>query len=89
MSKRENRTDVHDVIATLERMRDEIKVKIHLAAADARDEWEVLEKKLAHLRAKAGSIGRVAGDAAGDVGEAVELLGQELKKSYERLRKMV
>ena len=88
-SKPGSRTDVHELVASLERIRDEIKLKIHLAAADARDEWEELEKKLGHLRGKAGSIGRVAGDAAEDVGEAVELLGQELKKGYERLRKMV
>jgi hypothetical protein len=86
MSKR---TDVSEIIESLERVRDEIKLKVHLAAADARDEWEELEKKLVHLRAKAGSIGRVAEDAAEDVGEAVELLGSELKRGYERLRKMV
>ena len=89
MSKRESRTDVQDVIATLERVRDELKLKLHLLAADARDEWEELEKKFTHLRGRAGSIGRVAGDAAEDVGEAVELVGQELKKGYERLRRMV
>jgi hypothetical protein len=86
MSKR---TDFDEVIQSLERLRDEIRVKIHLAAADARDEWEELEKKWSHLRGKAGAIGRVAGDAAEDVGEAVDLLGKELRRGYERLRKMV
>lgn len=81
--------DVHEVIASLERIRDELRLKIHLAAADARSEWDELEKKWTHLRSKASTIGRVAGDAAGDVGEAVELLGKELKKGYERLRKVV
>jgi len=83
------RTDFKELITSLERVRDEIKLKIHLAAADARDEWEELERKLGHLRAKANTLGRVAEDAAGDVGEAVELLGKELKKGYERLRKAV
>ena len=82
-------TDVDEVIASLERMRDELRLKIHLAAADARSEWDELEKKWSHLRGKASTLGRVAGDAAGDVGEAVELLGKELKKGYERLRKVV
>jgi hypothetical protein len=81
--------DVKELLESLERVRDEIKLKVHLAAADARDEWEELEKKLGHLRGKANSIGRVAEDAADDVGEAVELLGKELKRGYERLRKMV
>jgi len=83
------RTDFKELITSLERVRDEIKLKIHLAAADARDEWEELERKLGHLRAKVNTLGRVAEDAAGDVGEAVELLGKELKKGYERLRKAV
>ena len=42
-----------------------------------------------HSCGKASASGRVAEDAAGDVGEAVELLGKELKKGYERLRKVV
>lgn len=83
------RSEIDEVIESLERIRDQIKVKIHLAAADARDEWDELEKKLGQLRGKAGTIGRVAEDAAEDVGEAVELLGQELKKGYERLRKVI
>ena len=82
-------TNFDELIESLERVRDEIKLKVHLATSDARDEWEELEKKLGHLRGKAARIGRVAGDAAEDVGEAVELLGQELKRGYERLRKMV
>lgn len=85
MSKR---TDVDELIDSLERMRDQIKVKIHLAAADARDEWEELERKLGQLRGKASTIGKVAGEAAEDVGEAVDLLGEELKRGYERLRKL-
>lgn len=86
MSKR---TNLDELVESLERLRDELKLKVHLATSDARDEWEELEKKLGHLRAKATSIGRVAEDAAEDVGEAVELLGKELKRGYERLRKMV
>ena len=82
-------SDMKELIASLERVRDELKLKIHLAAADARDEWEELERKLGHLRSKASTLGRVAEDAAGDVGEAVEALGKELKKGYERLRKAV
>lgn len=83
------KTDIDEVMESLERMRDEIKLKIHLAAADARSEWDELEKKWSHLRGRAGAIGRVAGDAAEDVGEAVSLLGSELKRGYERLRKIV
>ena len=83
------RTDFDDLLETLERVRDEVELKIHLATADARDEWDELEQKWRRLRGKLGTIGRVAEDTAGDVGEALELLGKELKKGYERLRKVV
>ncbi len=81
------RTDFDDLFDTLERARDEIELKIHLAAADARDEWEDLEKQWRRLRGRLDTIGRVAENTAGDVGDALEQLGRELKKGYERLRK--
>jgi hypothetical protein len=81
------RTEFDDLLGALERVRDQVELKIHLASADARDEWEELEKKWRRLRGKLGSIGRAAEDTAEDVGEALELLGKELKRGYERLRK--
>jgi hypothetical protein len=81
------RTEFDDLLEALERVRDQVELKIHLAGADLRDEWEELEKKWRHMRGKLGSIGRAAGESAEDVGEALDLLGKELKKGYERLRK--
>jgi hypothetical protein len=67
-------------------MRDEMKVKLHLARADARDEWDELEKKLEHLKARLGVAGEEAGKAAQDVGAALKLVAAELRKGYERVR---
>jgi hypothetical protein len=83
------RTDFDDLLEALERVRDEVELKIHLATRDARDEWDELERKWRRLRGKLGSIGQVAEDTAGDVGDALEQLGRELKKGYERLRNVV
>ena len=83
------RSDLDDLLDALERVRDEIGLKIHLAAADARDEWEQLEKQWRHLRGRLDTIGRVAENAAGDVGEAIEQVGKELRKGYERLRRVL
>ena len=82
-------SDIDDAIEALERLRDELLLKIHLAAADARSEWDELEQKWSQLRVKASAIGRVAEETAVDVGEAVDLLGKELKKGYERLRRVI
>ena len=83
------RSELDDFLDALERARDEIGLKIHLAAADARDEWEELEKKWRRLRGRIDAVGRVAEDTAGDVGDALEQVGRELKKGYERLRKVL
>lgn len=74
---------------SLKRMRDEIELKIHLGAADVRDEWEQLEKKWDHFRARMDVVGKAAGEAASEVGGALDLVGDELKKGYERIRKLL
>lgn len=73
----------------LKTQRDELKLKLHLLGADARDEWEALEKKREHLEGRLKVIAREAGDVAQDVGAALEQVGSELKAGYDRLRKLI
>ena len=83
------REDLRHLVDELRTQRDELAVRIHLGRQDARDEWEKLEKKLEHLRARAEVVGKEAGDAAGDVGAAARQLVDELKKGYARVRRLV
>lgn len=83
------RDELEELIEGLKTQRDEIAVKIHLARKDVRDEWEALEKKLEHLRGRAELIGREATDAAADVRQAARLVVDEIKKGYERIRKVL
>jgi len=80
---------IESLVEDVKRIRDELEVQIHLAAADAKDEWAGLEKKWHHLRGRLDSVGKVAGDAAEDVGDALDILGDELKRGYERIRNML
>ena len=77
------------LIEEVEQIRDELEVQMHLASADARDRWDELEKKLSHLRSRARTVGRAAGEAAGNVGEALDLLAHELKRGYEKIRSLL
>ncbi len=70
----------------LKQIRDEIELKLHLASADARDEFAALEKKLEHYRARLDVVGKATEEAAEDVGDALSLLGQEIKKGYQKIR---
>ncbi len=80
---------IDEMIETLKRQRDQLALKIHLGKADAKDEWEKLEKKLAELTAQARPVGGAIGDTAKNVGSALELAGEEIKKGYERIRKLL
>ncbi|MCC2615690.1 hypothetical protein LJ739_05500 [Aestuariibacter halophilus] len=69
------------------REKDELTVKAHLFKADAKDEWDKVEKKWQQFSHKAEAFGQEAQDASGDVGAALKLLGEELKHSFQRLKK--
>lgn len=76
-------------LADLERERDELRVRLHLAKAEARDEWDRLDARLDELRTKLDRVGDEAGEVFEDVGEAAKLLGDEIKTGFERLRRML
>ncbi len=73
---------VDEIVQDLKTMRDEIQVKIHLASQELQQDFEDLEDKWEQARAKAGLDRTAQG-----VGSALELLGDELKRGYDRIRK--
>jgi hypothetical protein len=83
------RTKWQEVLGDLERQRDELKLKLHLARADARDEWArlQLDEKIASLRQRADAAGGEARDAMKDIGIAADRLADEIREGLERVRK--
>ena len=77
-----------ETIEEIQRARDELRVKLHLAAADARSQWEELEKKWQHIEGRAKVIGREAGHTAEEVGAALSTALDELRAGYARIRKL-
>ena len=53
---------------------------------DAKEEWNDLEKKYEKFKTKASTIADVTTDSAGDVAEAIKLVGEELREGYKRIR---
>lgn len=85
----ERSPEMQKLIDDLKRQRDEIRVRLHLAKADAKNEWERLEEKWEHVRGKLEVVGREAGKAAEDVGAALRLAAEELRAGYARIRKLL
>jgi BMFP domain-containing protein YqiC len=79
--------EVKDMLERLKQQRDELNVRMHLAAAEVRDEWAELEHKWSKFESKARHVGSAAANSAEDVGSAAKVLGQELKAAYDRIRK--
>lgn len=78
-----------EVVQDLERQRDELKVRLHLARAEARDEWDrlKLDEKIATLRQRADAAGVEARGAMKDIGSAAEKLADEVREGLDRVRK--
>lgn len=74
--------DLQKLTDDVKRVRDEIKLKIHLGSMEAQDEWVELEKRWKTFREKA-ELDRTAGE----MGSTVKQLGSDLKAAYERIRK--
>lgn len=75
------------VLTDLERERDELKLKLHLAKAESRDEFDKLDERIAQLRQRADAAGSEAKEAMGDIGEAAKKLTAEIRQGIERVRK--
>ena len=73
---------------TLLQQRDELRLKLHLAKADARDEWEELEKKWVEVQAKFAEVQKAAGESGKEIEAAARLLGDELLSGYERIHRL-
>jgi predicted nuclease with TOPRIM domain len=81
--------ELHTLIDDVKRQRDEVRVRLHLAKAEAKDEWDRLEAKFEHVRGKLQVVGREAGKAAEDVGSALRLAVEELQRGYQRVRQLL
>lgn len=84
---------IEDVIESLKQQRDELKVHMHLASLDAKDEWDSIEKRwerwLAESKAQAKPLKDVMEESAKDVGTALDLVLEEVKNSYERIKNQI
>lgn len=83
------REDVDDFVATLKTERDELMLKMHLAKAEAKDEWDKAEQKWAQLRARGERLGKELKFASGEIAVAAKLLGEEIKEAYARIRRVL
>lgn len=73
---------------TLALLRDELRLQMHLAKAELRDEWnQKLEPRFWELKSRLDRIEEASAETATEMGSAAKLLINELREGYERIRK--
>ena len=82
----DERSDFDRLVDELETQRDELLLKVHLAKAEAKDEWEELESKWQNLQDRLPEVRNAASESADNIGTALRLVGEEIGKAYKRLR---
>lgn len=87
MSEREEK--LKSLLERAEAERDELRVKLGLAKLEAKEEWEELEQKIDGLRGRLKVLTSEAREASGDVGAAFDVVAEEIKEGFERIRKLL
>jgi hypothetical protein len=80
------KTPLEDIFEDLQQQRDELRVQMALAKAEAKEEWEAMEAKWAEVEAKVKGAGKEASESSKDVVAALGLVAEELGKAYDRIR---
>jgi len=78
--------DLARFMRRLEHERDQLRLKLQLGKAEAREEWEKLERQWQQLRGKTGQIKGAMDDSAREIGAAAARTAREIQRGYERIR---
>ena len=82
-----NKSFLSDEIEKLREVRDELRVQAELGRAELRDRWHELEKSWHQLEGRLKLARDGAREDSQNVRVAARLLANELRDSYEHLRK--
>jgi hypothetical protein len=70
----------------LRAMREEIEVQMNLGKLEARDKWKDLEKHWEHAEGKLKQLGDAGREAAEDITAATQIVLDEIRSGYEKLK---
>ncbi|TWT35406.1 hypothetical protein KOR34_02970 [Posidoniimonas corsicana] len=83
------RDQLGELVASLQQERDELRLRIHLAGMEARDEYERLSGKVGQLGEQFEPVRDATEEAAGNVFAALMLAAGEMKSGFERVRRAI
>ncbi|QPK62344.1 hypothetical protein IVG45_16000 [Methylomonas sp. LL1] len=80
-------TDFENLLSKLNTEREELRLKLHLAGMDAKEEFEEAEKQWQQIKTKASEIADDSIETSEEYIAKAKIIGEELKESYHRIAK--
>ena len=74
----ELKSEIQKSLGLMRTLRDEVRVKLHLAGLDAKDEWKKLEPQLEHIEHVAVELTEATRAAAADAGKKLNAIRAKL-----------
>lgn len=85
----ELRDRLEQELEKLKTTRDELRVQIDLGKKEAEDAFEEVSEQWGHLEAHLARLKKEGEGALDDIGDAAELLVDEIKKGFDRVRSLL
>jgi serine phosphatase RsbU (regulator of sigma subunit) len=76
-------------IAELRRVRDELRVQMHLAGQEVKERFDQLEKRWQHLESRLKVVREGSRESLDDIGEAAKALLAEIRNGYRHVRDLL
>lgn len=83
------KTEIEKTKDALQQQRDEIKVQIHLAKLETRDEWDAAERQFQALESKIRDITADASDASKEISASAKKLVDDIQSAYQRIKRHI
>ena len=81
--------DLAEIMGSLKQERDELRLKMHLAEMEAKDEYDRLSGKFDELSDQYDPVRDAVEETADNVFAALKLAAEEMKNGFLRVRKAV
>jgi archaellum component FlaC len=76
-------------VESLQQTRDELRVQMHLARAELKQQWDRLESKWHEMEDKSGQIARTSNESMRKVATATRHLVDEIREGYRELKSVL
>lgn len=87
LKEQESKQAVSKLLTAIKQDRDEIRVQIHLAGQEVKDEWNRLSERLIQLNDQWLPLEKAVGETAKGVVDGLRLTGEELLEGFRKIRK--